>query len=124
LRIVGLREWENVSTHVEPHAAVALSRQVSRDREKRLHKEGLRMRITQVFASASDERVISELDISPDQAISMPVTGDEVRWVVNDKVYTGRVKSRLIYYSPPTNIGLDSANEVNMRAVLRVQLDN
>jgi len=82
------------------------------------------MRITQVFASASDERVISELEISPDQAISVPVAGDQVRWVANDKVYTGRVKSRLISYSPPNNIGLDTANEVSMRAVLSVQLDH
>ena len=82
------------------------------------------MRITQVFASESDERVISELEISPDQAISVPVAGDRVRWVVNERVYTGCVKSRLISYSPPNNIGLDSANEVNMRAVLSVQLDN
>ena len=82
------------------------------------------MRITQVFASASDERVISELEISPDQAIFVPVPGDQVRWVANDKVYTGRVKSRLMSYSPPNNVGLDSAKEVNMRAVLSVQLDN
>jgi hypothetical protein len=51
------------------------------------------MRITQVFASADDERVISELEISPDQATSVPVAGDRVRWVVNDRIYTGRVKS-------------------------------
>jgi hypothetical protein len=82
------------------------------------------MRITQVFTSASDERVISELEISPDQAISVPVTGDQVSWVVNNKVYTGRVKARLISYSPPNNIGFYSANEVNMRAVLSMQLDN
>ena len=82
------------------------------------------MRITQVFASASDERVISELEISPDQAISVPVPGDHVRWVVEDTVYTGCVKSRLISYSAPNNVGLDSAKEVNMRAVLSVQLDN
>jgi hypothetical protein len=50
------------------------------------------MRITQVFASADDEQVISELEISPDQAISVPVAGDRVRWVVNARIYTGRVK--------------------------------
>jgi hypothetical protein len=82
------------------------------------------MRITQVFASADDERVISELEISPDQATSVPVEGDRVRWVVNDRVYTERVKSRLISYSPPNNMGVESAKEVNMRAVLSVQLDN
>lgn len=81
------------------------------------------MRITQVFASADDERVISELEISPDQATPVPVEGDRVSWVVNDRVYTGRVKSRLISYSLPNNIGLESAKEVNMRAVLSVQLD-
>jgi hypothetical protein len=47
------------------------------------------MRITQVFASADDERVISELEISPDHATSVPVAGDRVRWVVNDRIYTG-----------------------------------
>lgn len=82
------------------------------------------MRITQVFASADNEQVISELEISPDQATSVPVVGDHVRWTANDKVYTGRVKSRLISYSEPNNIGLDSAREVNMQAVLSVQLDN
>ena len=66
------------------------------------------MRITQVFASADNERVISELEILPDQGTSVPVVGDNVRWITNDKVYTGRVKSRLISYSEPNNIGLDS----------------
>jgi hypothetical protein len=82
------------------------------------------MRITQAFASADDERVISELEISPDQATSVPVAGDRVRWVVNDRIYTGRVKSRLISYSPSNHIGLESAKEVDMRAVLSVQLEN
>lgn len=79
------------------------------------------MRITQVFASADDERVISELEISPDQATSVPVEGDRVRWVVNNRVYTGRVTSRLISYSPPNNIELESAKKVNIRAVLSVR---
>lgn len=80
------------------------------------------MRITQVFASADNEQVISEMEISPDQATPFPVAGDHVRWVLKGKVYEGRVKSRLISYSAPDNIGLENENEVNIRAVLRVEL--
>jgi hypothetical protein len=82
----------------------------------------LRVRITQVFASADNEQVISEIEIAPDEATPVPVAGDNVRWVVKGKVYEGRVKSRLISYSAPDNIGLDTANEVNIKAVLRVEL--
>jgi hypothetical protein len=82
------------------------------------------MRITQTFTSADDGRVISEMEISPDQATSIPVAGDHVQWIVNDKVYAGSVKSRLISYSAPDNIGLDRADEVNMRAVLSVELQS
>ncbi len=82
------------------------------------------MRITQAFTSADDGRVISEMEISPDQATSIPVAGDHVQWVVKDKVYAGDVKSRFISYSAPNNIGLERAYEVNMRAVLSVELES
>jgi hypothetical protein len=62
------------------------------------------------------------MEIAPDQATSIPVAGDYVQWEVNDKVYGGSVKSRLITYSAPNNISLDRADEVNMRAVLSVEL--
>jgi hypothetical protein len=54
----------------------------------------------------------------------VPVAGDQVRWVVNDKVNTGRVKSRLISYGRANTIGFDTADKVNMRAALSVPLDN
>ena len=61
------------------------------------------MKITQVFRSSKDERVISEIEIGgADQATPIHnITGDNVRWIVKDKVYAGRVKSRLISYSAP-----------------------
>ena len=80
------------------------------------------MRITQAFTSADDGRVISEIEISPDQAPSIPVAGDHVQWVVEDRVYAGKVRSRLISYSAPDNIALDRADEIRMRALLSVEL--
>ncbi|HKV81423.1 MAG TPA: hypothetical protein VJP02_24965 [Candidatus Sulfotelmatobacter sp.] len=80
------------------------------------------MSITQAFTSAEDGRLISEMEISTDQAMSIPVTGDHVQWIVKDKTYAGDVKSRLISYSAPNNIGLERADEVHMRAVLSVEL--
>jgi hypothetical protein len=81
------------------------------------------MKITQVFRSSSDERVISELTIGgADQATPIPITGDNVRWIVKDKIYAGRVKSRLVSYSAPDKIGLERADEVDITAVLSVEL--
>jgi hypothetical protein len=81
------------------------------------------MKITQVFRSSSDERVISELTIGgADQATPIPITGDNVRWIVKDKTYAGRVKSRLVSYSAPDKIGLERSDEVDITAVLSVEL--
>jgi hypothetical protein len=82
------------------------------------------MRITQVFRSFNDDRVISEIEIGgADHATPIPIAGDTVRWIGKDKVYAGRVKSRLISYSAPDKIGFESSNEVNITAVLSVDLE-
>lgn len=79
------------------------------------------MKITQVFKSAHDGQVIGEINVGGfDQAI--PITGDNVRWIVKDKVYAGRVKSRLISYSAPDRIGLERSDEVDITAELSVEL--
>lgn len=81
------------------------------------------MRITQVFRSLADNHVISDVEIGGvDTATPVPATGDNVRWVVKDKVYAGRVKSRLISYSAPDNVGLDRLNEVDVTVELYVEL--
>ena len=80
------------------------------------------MRVTQIFRSADDERVISELTISDADQAPIPVAGDNVRWIVKDKVYAGRVKSRLVSYSAPDKIGLERSDQVDITAVLTVEL--
>jgi hypothetical protein len=80
------------------------------------------MRVTQIFRSADDERVISELTISDADQAPIPVAGDNVRWIVKDKVYAGRVKSRLVSYSAPDKIGLERSDQVDITAVLTVDL--
>ena len=81
------------------------------------------MKITQVFRSADDERLITEIEIGgASPATPIPVAGDEVSWVANDKVYQGRVKSRLISYSAPDKAGLDRLDAVDITAVLTVEL--
>jgi hypothetical protein len=80
------------------------------------------MRVTQIFRSANDERVISELTISDADQAPIPVAGDNVRWIVKDKVYAGRVKSRLVSYSAPDKIGLERSDQVDITAVLTVDL--
>jgi hypothetical protein len=81
------------------------------------------MKITQVFRSSSDELVISELTIGgTDQATPIPITGDNVRWIVKDKLCAGRVKSRLVSYSAPDKIGLERSDKVDITAVLSVEL--
>jgi hypothetical protein len=80
------------------------------------------MRVTQIFRSAEDERVISELTISDADQAPIPVAGDNVRWIVKDKVYAGRVKSRLVSYSAPDKIGLERSDQVDITAVLTVDL--
>lgn len=81
------------------------------------------MNITQVFKSSSDGEVISELEIGgADQATPIPIEGDNVRWFANDTFYQGRVTSRLISYSAPDKIGLERSDEVDVTAVLTVEL--
>ena len=80
------------------------------------------MRVTQIFRSSDDERVISELTISDADQAPIPVPGDNVRWIVKDKVYAGRVKSRLVSYSAPDKIGLERSDQVDITAVLTVEL--
>jgi hypothetical protein len=82
------------------------------------------MKITQVFRSSNDERVISQLEIGgADQTTPIPVAGDNVRWIVKDKVYAGRVKSRLISYSAPNEAGLGRSDDVDITTVLSVDLE-
>jgi hypothetical protein len=56
------------------------------------------------------------------QLTPIPIVGDNVRWIVKNKIYTGRVKSRLISYSAPDRIGLDTSHEVDTTAELSVEL--
>ncbi len=81
------------------------------------------MKITQVFRSAGDDRLISEIELGgANPATPIPIPGDDIRWVVDDKVYEGRVKSRLISYSPPDKVELERLNAVDITAVLRIEL--
>jgi hypothetical protein len=66
------------------------------------------VKVTQVFRSFKDERVISEMEIGGANATTpVPVTGDQVRWIVGDQAYAGVVKSRIISYSAPNKIWRD-----------------
>ena len=81
------------------------------------------MKIRQVFQSADDEQLISELEIGgASQATPIPVAGDDVSWVSHDKEYKGRVKSRLISYSAPDKVALDRLDATDITVVLSVQL--
>jgi hypothetical protein len=73
------------------------------------------MKITQVFRSSEDDRVISEGEIGgADATTPVPITGDKVHWIVRDQVYTGVVKSRLISYSAPDKIGLERSDDIDI----------
>lgn len=80
------------------------------------------MELRQVFKSAVDDSVISEIELSANEQALIPAVGDNVQWFAQGKAYTGRVKSRLISYSSPDNFGLDRANVVTMTASLTVEL--
>ena len=81
------------------------------------------MKIKQVFKSSSDGRVISEIEIGgADTLTPMPIAGDNVRWIVNNEVYSGRVKSRLISYSAADKVALDRLDAVDVTAELSVEL--
>jgi len=81
------------------------------------------MKITQVFKSITDGRVISEIEMGgADAQAPVPVTGDEVHWTVKDRAYAGRVKSRLISYSAPNRIGLERSDDIDITVVIGVEL--
>jgi len=83
------------------------------------------MKITQVFKSLTDQRVISVMEIGgADSATPLPVAGDDVQWVAENKAYAGRVKARLISYSAPDRIGLERSDDIDITAVLMIQLEN
>ena len=62
------------------------------------------MKVARYFDRHKDEQVISELTIGEADQAPIPVAGDNVRWIVKDKVYSGRVESRLVSYSAPTKL--------------------
>ncbi len=81
------------------------------------------MKITQVFRSSSDGRLINEIELGgTGQAATIPITGDNVRWIVGDKVYTGRIKSRLISFSAADKVGMERFDQVEITAELTVEL--
>ena len=80
------------------------------------------MKLKQVFKSAVDDSVISEIELSADEQALIPAVGDNVQWFAQGKAYTGRIKSRLISYSPPDNVGVDRDDVVTMTAALTVEL--
>jgi hypothetical protein len=80
------------------------------------------MRIMQVFRSARDNHVISELEMAgASPTTPIPIVGDEVRWVHDESVYSGRVTARLISYCRADKIGLDRADEIDVTAELTVE---
>lgn len=83
------------------------------------------MKITQVFKSLTDHRVISVMEIGgADSVTPLPVAGDDVQWVTENTTYAGRVKTRLISYSAPDRIGLERSNDIDITAVLMIQLES
>lgn len=80
------------------------------------------MKVTQIFRSSKDDRVISEIAIGAADQAPIPLVGDNVSWIVKGQVYAGRVESRLISYSAPDNIGLERSDEVDVTAELTVDL--
>lgn len=79
------------------------------------------MKLKQVFKSAVDDSVISEIELSADEQTLIPAVGDNVQWFAQGKAYTGRVKSRLISYNPSDDVGL-GADAVAITAALTVEL--
>ncbi|HEX8895320.1 MAG TPA: hypothetical protein VF783_18480 [Terriglobales bacterium] len=79
------------------------------------------MELKQVFKSAVDDSVISEIELPSDEQALIPAVGDNVQWFAQGKAYTGRVKSRLISYAPSHNAGL-GADAVAVTAALTVEL--
>jgi hypothetical protein len=75
-----------------------------------------------IFKSSKDDHVISEVEVGEIDA-AMPVAGDEVRWQVDGTLYCGRVNSRLINYSAPNTASLERSLDIDITAVLNVELD-
>jgi hypothetical protein len=83
----------------------------------------IQMKITQIIRSASDQRLISQLEIgSTGSANIIPIAGDDVSWVVEGKTYAGQVKSRLISYSTADKIGLERSDETDINVALSVEI--
>ena len=56
------------------------------------------------------------------QAATIPITGDNVRSIVDDEVYEERIKSRLISYSAAHKFGLERFDPVEISAELSMEL--
>jgi len=81
------------------------------------------MKVTQVFRSSEDERVISETKIGGADAITpIPITGDKDRWIVSSKAYAGVVRASLISHSAPDKIGLERSDEIEITISLDIEL--
>jgi plastocyanin len=79
------------------------------------------MKIVQVFRSASDDQTIGEIEVVG-ATTPIPIAGDIVHWIANDKVHTGRVVSRLISYGAhEMSVGRDDDFDITL--MLTVDLD-
>jgi hypothetical protein len=81
------------------------------------------MKVTQIFRSSKDERVISELTIGEADQAPIPVAGDNVRWIVK------KIKCIPVASNPgsfptalPTKLASKDRDEVDITAVLTVEL--
>jgi hypothetical protein len=71
------------------------------------------MKVTQVFRSSKDERVISETEIRGAGATTpIPITGDEVRWIVRDKAYAGVVNGSFLTVRPTRSVLKDRMTSI------------
>jgi ribosomal protein S10 len=56
------------------------------------------------------------------QAATIPITGENVRWIVDDEVYEERIKTRLISYSAVHKVRLERFDQVDITAEIKVAL--
>jgi len=54
------------------------------------------------------------------QAATIPITGDNVRSIVDDKVCEERIKSHLISISAADKVGLERFDQVDITAEIKV----
>jgi hypothetical protein len=81
------------------------------------------MKITQTFRSALDDVDIDTMVLGANSSAPLPSVGDIVEWTGKNKAYFGKVRSRLISYSPPQlAVGRDDDFDVNV--VLNVVLED